>query len=116
MTHWLLLSLVAVVPYSVDVVEVNHVADPQTGQIRLEQVIWWDWCPQCHRYEVRDWRMLAQAGYPVKIDGGWQNKWYDNRRQIAVVARLRRDTWTWYDVEIEDRSRWPEDRRRKIGR
>ena len=101
-------------PVVVDVVEVNNVVDPGTGCVRLEQVVWWDWCGWCCRYEVRDWRFLDRAGWPRLTESGWRNEWRDDSGMVAVTASVRRETWTWYDVEVEDRRTLPEQQRRKI--
>lgn len=103
------------IPVEVDVVEINHVIELQTGCIRLEQVVFWSWCGACERYEVRDWRLLDKAGWPVLTQAGWLSRWQEDNSRFAVLARVRRETWTGYDVEIEDRRCVPTERRRKIG-
>ena len=41
----------------VDLVEINHFFDEQ-GRLVFDQVIFYDWCPEDSRYQVRDWRLL----------------------------------------------------------
>lgn len=42
----------------VDVAELNHYYDPQTGRQVFDQVIWYSWNHSESRYEVVDWRLL----------------------------------------------------------
>lgn len=103
------------IPIQVDVVEINHVVDPATGCVRFEQVVWWDWCDFCGCYEVRDWRVLEKTGWPVFTESGWLCRWSEDSNRLTVIGRVRRETWTVYDVEIEDRKNVPSERRRRVG-
>lgn len=102
------------VPQCVDVVEINHVCDDT--RVRLEQVVWWEWCRQCNRFEVVDWRLLEKSGWPRLERAGWVSDFTDDGQRRIVIARTRRETWTVCDVELDDRRYLSVDKRRGIRR
>ncbi len=113
--------LFAVLPYEphpmrVDICEINHVVNMTTGQESLVQVVWWDWSPWHGAYRVRDWRLLEKCCRPHSEGGKLVQRWYDDgqRRLIIVESGAFRETWTFYDVELEDRKELPERLRRKM--
>ena len=116
-----LLLLVSLLPHEsivtqqCDMVEVNHVYS-DTGDLRLSQVIWLDWSRDFDRYDVVDWRMLADVGLPIMSSRKYVCDWFDKKckRHLRVVALVYRETWTIVDPELAAREVWPENRRRLI--
>lgn len=100
-----------------DVVEVNHVYS-DTGTHAISQVIWWSWNKDFDRYDVVDWRMLADVGMPFRVSGEYVCDWLDKkcRCNFRVTAAIRRETFTLNDPEVAAREVWPEARRRKLSR
>lgn len=92
----------------VSVIERNSVYD-ESGEKRLEQVIWWQWNGK--RYECRGWQQAASVQVTASR-GGWLSVWeWRNRRRVAWAPHLM-ETHTRYDPEVADREKLPcEDRR-----
>lgn len=121
MTTLLLLVICGGIPNSApvqhaDIVEVNHVCDRQDGRETLVQVIWWEWSSVYGQFVVIDWRILSKCDFPHRHGTAWIQQWRDGPgSETTVVSKVFRETWTLYDVEIENRSIVPEQhRRRKI--
>ena len=88
---------------AVDVIEVNHFISPCSGEICLDQVIFWQFSPGLGRYVVRDWRTLKSPHQlPYRAGNQFRTCWHDGRDQNAlrvVSARSVLETWTTYDPE-----------------
>ena len=102
----------------VDLVEINHYYD-QRGKLVLDQVIFYEWCAERCRYQVRDWRLLKSANQlPRRNRHGndYGAVWRDGQVLRKVHARAVRETWTLYDPEVADREYLPKNRRRKFSK
>lgn len=97
----------------VDLVEINHFCD-EYGRAILHQMIFYDWCEESGRYQVRDWQPLRKSYQYPSHD--WRKDcytavWYDKGVKRVVEADLVRETWTQYDPELIERNyRSPDDR------
>lgn len=120
----ILLAAVSASPQSgvavdeVDLVEVNHFLDEQ-GQPVLHQVIFYDWCPDQCRFNVRDFRLLKSASQlPVRDhrEGDYVATWHDNGVLRRVRATSFRESWTQHDPELAERTHLPKDQRRELTR
>ena len=102
----------------VDLVEVNHFYD-EHGKRVFDQVIYYDWCAEAGRYNVRAWRLLkTQDQVPLK---NWQRGdyvavWHDGEILREVRSRSIRETWTQYDPELVEREFLPKEQRRELSR
>jgi hypothetical protein len=88
---------------TVDVIEINHFVN-DSGQVQLDQVIFYDWSPSQSRYIVRAWRSLkTPSQLPMKLPNGtYQAIWHDSRDgnvMRKVTAKSVVETWTTYDPE-----------------
>ena len=102
----------------VDLVEINHYYD-QRGKLVLDQIIFYEWCAERCRYQVRDWRLLKSANQlPRRNRHGndYVAVWRDGQLLRKVHARAVRETWTLYDPEVADRENLPKNRRRKFSK
>jgi hypothetical protein len=100
----------------VDLIEVNHYYDDK-GQHVFDQLIFYDWSPQCCRYDVRDWRLLKNpAQIPVRNwqRGDYEATWHDGNLLRKVHADGVRETWTQYDPELVQRTALPKEKRREL--
>lgn len=105
----------------VDLVEINHFYDDQ-GRLVFDQVIYYDWCSQTDRYQVRDWRLLKD---PFQIplrdwhNGGYSSEWRDPKQRDGL-RRVRstsvRETWTQDDPELEEREVLAQEKRKELQR
>ena len=50
----------------VDLIELNHFYDEQ-GKLVFDQVIFYDWCNEQCRYNVRAWRLLKKPPIPAPL-------------------------------------------------
>ena len=97
----------------VDLVEVNHFCD-EYGKVIFNQLIFYDWCPETRRYQVRAWKPLRKAyQYPTR---NWQKDcyvavWYDKGIKRVVEAEVLRESWTQYDPELVERQYMSPDER-----
>ena len=100
-------------PEYVDLVEVNHLCDDQARQT-LWQVIFWEFSYERSEFQVRSWRLVRTPGMVprAKISVFADEKAGGKIR--VIQARSVAETWTQYDPEVDDRGRWPEDKRRGL--
>src|SRR5262245_48696402 len=104
---------------TVDLVEINHFHDDQ-GRPVFDQILFYEWCADQHRYQVRDWRLLKstnQIPLPSARDGDFLSVWNDfkSRDKLRTTrAKVVRETWTQYDPELAEREFLPESKRRKL--
>jgi hypothetical protein len=110
----LIIPLDAVVD-RVDIAEINHVIDPETGNETAVYWVWWRWERHgtSEGYYVADWRLYAEVPQPTK---GIQ-QWYDKKSRCLrwVESRLTVESWLYYDVEVENRKLLPESKRRRLS-
>lgn len=105
----------------VDLVEVNHFYDDQ-GRLVFDQVIYYNWCYDEHRYQVFDWRLLkGDTQVPLRDwrNGGYVSEWEDFKQGNGlrrVKSRSLRETWTQHDPELNERELLAEEKRRKLKR
>jgi hypothetical protein len=112
-------------PYSnvctdhVDLVEINHFYDTN-GKLVFDQMIFYNWCPVDSRYQVVDWRLWRVPSQVPTINRQGRNfvvVWHDRkeRRVLRIVrSRMFRESWTDYDVELEEREVLPDHRRQGL--
>lgn len=97
----------------VDLVEVNHFCD-EYGKVIFNQLIFYDWCPESGRYQVRSWKPLRKDyQYPTR---NWAKDcytavWYDKGVKRIVEAQVIRESWTRFDPELVEREFLPLDLR-----
>ena len=94
----------------VDWIERNTVVSDKTGEVVLEQWIFWE---HAGPSRVVDWRP-ARGEIAERCADGWRLRWHDCGRLREVRAASLQRTWTWTDPEVEDRRAWPQGRRRGI--
>jgi hypothetical protein len=103
----------------VDLVEINHFHD-EKGRLVFDQIIFYDWCPIQHRYNVRDWRLLKNMGQiPVRDwrTGQFVAVWHDFKEKNVlrtVRAASVRESWTQYDPELVEREFLAQEKRREL--
>jgi hypothetical protein len=94
--------------YSCDVIELNHVHDPDNGSHKFTQVIIWNWKPEVNRHHVDAWWMVDTSQLsrlPTRTNSGWRVRRQDG---VAVSARVYQETHSGYDREVADRAVWHE--------
>lgn len=103
---------------SVDLIEVNHFYD-ERGRLVFDQVIFYDWAPEHSRYQVIAWRLIkCRSQLPTRDwhRGGHVAVWSDGEVMRSVRAASVRETWTQFDVELEERTVLPKEKRRELIR
>lgn len=103
---------------SVDLIEINHFVN-DSGQVQLDQIIFYDWSPSQSRYIVRAWRSLkSPSQLPMKrADGSYQATWHDARDGNVlrkVKAKSVIETWTTYDPETVNQEYLDRNLRREL--
>ena len=103
-----------------DVIEINKVYSGDTGDVRLTQVIFWEWRialnykkgRQEWDHYISDWRNLRETRYQRYYD--YRRKrhvfhFYDRKDRVyrTVIATSFRETKTLHDVELENRKKLP---------
>lgn len=102
----------------VDLVEVNHFHD-ESGKLIFKQIIFYDWCEETKRYQVRAWRSLKKEyQLPAK---DWDRDcysivWDDGSVRRVVRAKELRETQTQYDPELVEREYRPKEYRAELER
>ena len=85
-------------------------------------MIYYDWCYNEHRYQVRDWRLLKN---PTQIplrdwrNGGYCSGWEDLKQRDAfrrVRSWFVRETWTQHDPELNEREVLAQEKRKELKR
>jgi hypothetical protein len=97
----------------VDLVEVNHYHDARGDHV-FDQLIFYDWSSQKHRFQVRAWRLIKSESQLPRRDhrqANWLIRWHDDGVLREVTAASRRETWTQYDPELVERENLPQDQR-----
>jgi len=106
-------SNASVVKDKVDLVEINHYHDAR-GEHVFDQLIFYDWSSQKHRFQVRAWRLIKTESQLPRRDhraGNWLVRWHDDGMLREVTAASQRETWTQYDPELMERENLPQDQR-----
>lgn len=108
----LLLALVITADFApcVEALEVNTVLD-ERGHERLTQLVAWDEWGRCEA-----WWMWPENGTVQREGNTYSVIWFDQQGIHRVKSPRFKRTWTGYDVEEENRKRWPLDRRRGVHR
>lgn len=97
----------------VDLIELNHFFDDQ-GRHVFDQLIFYDWSPGTAHYQVRAWRLSKTERQLPQRDwtrGGYALRWQDGEHLRCVTAIGRRETWTQYDRELDERDFLPKELR-----
>ena len=97
----------------VDLVEVNHYHDARGDHI-FDQLIFYDWSSQKHRFQVRAWRLIKTESQLPRRDyrqATYLVRWHDDGVLREVTAASCRETWTQYDPELIERENLPQDQR-----
>ena len=100
----------------VDLIEVNHFYDENAKHV-FDQVIFYDWCDENNRYQVRAWRLVKSASQKPYRDwkgDGYQTVWQDGDVLRHVTSTLHRESWTQYDPELVERSALPKEQRAEL--
>jgi len=100
----------------VDVIEINHFYD-DNGRLVFDQIIFYDWCNENCRYDVRAWRLIkSPSQMPTKNQktGKYEAVWQDGDILRKVRCASVRETWTQYDPELLERDILPKDQRREL--
>lgn len=77
---------------TVDLIEINH---SYRGDVRTDQVIYWEWSPDYSRMDVVSWHLYREV-QSVSYAGGWHTVVGSGTR---VRSRLLTETWTAHDPE-----------------
>ncbi len=107
-----------VVKEKVDLIEVNHFYD-EKGRLVFDQLIFYDWCPERSRYNVRAWRLLKkpiQVPYRNAATGQYLTVWHDGDVLRKIHAESVRESWTQYDPELVEREFLPKEKRRELAK
>lgn len=100
----------------VDLIEINHFHDDH-GRLVFDQIIFYDWCDEKCRFQVRAWRLLKTASQMPRRDlrgNGYIAMWHDGDITREVQAKSLRETWTQYDPEQTERKYLADTRRREL--
>ena len=100
-------------PEVVDFVEINHVCDENAREIFC-QAIYWEFDARSSSFRVRAWRLCK--GSQIPRGAPLRAVWHDEKTKRLRVSQTRstRQTWTQHDPEVEDRSVWPQEKRRGL--
>lgn len=92
------------------IIEHNHFYD-EHGRHVFDQLIFYDWNPHQHRYDIRDWRLVKSTNqHPI------HNRviWHDGQTMWQITAERTFTTWTQHDPELCERSILHKDQRREL--
>jgi hypothetical protein len=97
----------------VDLIELNHFYNDDGG-LCFHQYVFWKWDQQLG-YRVQAYRVLkGQFPGPCRHGSGYRARWCDNGVARDVTAPYFRETWTQYDPELEDCTRFPKEFREDL--
>lgn len=101
----------------VDAVELNHYYS-ENGKPIFDQLLFFDWCPVEHRYQVRDWRLVKNRAQIPRLEGSeYVAVWSDFKEEDAIRvtrAKVFYETWTQWDPEVYEREFLPDDKRKRL--
>lgn len=118
----LCLLVLAIVPHEdiardhCDLIELNGLYDEQ-GRRVFDQLIFYDFCRERSRYQVRAWRLVKDHHQVPTYDhaaGHWRCMWNDGETPRCVTADSYRRTWTQFDPELAERDVYPKEKRREL--
>ena len=94
----------------VDVIELNHYYSED--KLIFDQVVMWEWSEEYGRYIIMDWKLYK----PENGDSLDTNAFYYQKEEklYKIVGKHFRETWTNFDVELENRSFIPVNKRTGI--
>jgi len=118
----LLLLLLSIIPQpdgiyrdSVDVIEVNHVHDPDDGRHMVDQIIFWRTYPDGRLHVVDEYRKAVRTGLPVRDwrQGGYVLEWQEKQATRQVRSTSVHESWCVQpdDPEVLDRVFVPKEQR-----
>lgn len=118
--------VISLIPYSdfvvdeVEVIEKNIVMgavdDKGRPQTTFVQWVFWDWSEKHRRYVCVDWKQVRKHDRAEPVPGGYRLRIMDNRKAREIRAISYRETWTSFDLEIDDRQRFPHELRRGLSK
>ncbi|MEM6470341.1 MAG: hypothetical protein AAF802_12365 [Planctomycetota bacterium] len=100
----------------VDLVEYNHFLD-DNGREVFRQVVFFDWSPERHQFEVRAWRLIKHPSQVPAKDfrsDTYVTRWQDKTVERVVHAESLRETWSQRDPERVNREIIPESQREPL--
>ncbi len=106
--------ILAIIPHQtadgVERLELNNFYD-QEGRLVFTQLVGWEADEHC-----RFWKMVKDDVYisQDRLLGGWVASWSDADKVRRVRSRSFSESWTQVDVELEDRTYFPKERRRPL--
>lgn len=118
----LLLILLCVLPIDpvarerCDLIETNLFFDDQ-ARLVFEQALFYDWCDQSERFQMRAWRMVKHPSQLPRLNhatGNYECRWMDGDTERVVVAPVVRTTRTQYDPELTERDHLAKEDRREL--
>ena len=102
-----------------DLLHTNHVYTSD-GDHCFSQLIGEDFCFEDCAFHVVFWRLApdnkAKAMRPAKFSHGYYVLWLDGETMRRVESNIRLETWSQRDLEIDDRRKWPQDKRRGLSK
>jgi hypothetical protein len=103
----------------VDLIELNHKYAPD-GKHTFSQVIFYERLPYNGKYRVRDWVLVDDReslnAIPIEQNGVYVSTFVRSGNLYIVRSRMRRESWTQTDPEIEDARIYPKNTRRPLRR
>ena len=97
----------------VDLIELNVVLDNEDCLV-CRQYIFWDLAGE--GLTVVDWRMAKHCGQPFCLHGRKCLMWMDRGTMRMVRAKSFVHSKATYDIEIAERKKLPQHKRRKLSR
>lgn len=118
------ISLLCLVPLGdvlvdeVDVIEKNYVWgnwDENGKPVQtLAQWIFWEWSEERQRFQVVGWKIIRK-GEMVEADSKcWKLRFTEGSKTREIRSVSYRETHSHSDLEVDDRSIWPVEKRRKL--
>lgn len=93
---------------SVEMVELNHHHDYQTGKHSYDQIIFYEWSHDYTRYHVIAWGIVEKPEhFPTKDPRGYKCDF----KGYTVYATSFRESWTVVDPERQNKKLFPDERR-----
>ena len=95
-----------VITQYVDLIEINHYYDAETGKIVLDQVIYWYWSDYLSEFVVIAWRLDKEEA-PIRVVRRDTHKFdliiFQNEILYHVRSPSYRETWTQFDPDLRNR-------------
>lgn len=99
---------------TVQIVDVNHVHDGDTGRETMTQLVYLDddWTGKAR---IIAWRLNKSPGMIPTGRGPYRHAiWFDGERLMRVRCRTVTRSWATHDYELLSREAWPVERRREL--